>query len=210
VKKFLPVILILLVLGGGAYYFLNSSGKLPSAVPSMGGQKSANEVIKSSLKSILETGQTVTCSVNYPDQEGGKGTIYISGKRMAGEFTTVVEGKEVASNMIQDGNSVYIWSSDRPTEGIKMTLTEEQKNSAQKDLQGINLNKEGNVNCKPWGADPAKFVPPSNINFTDLSAMMNGALKGATGAAGKEQSPCAAIPDAAAKAECEKSLNPQP
>jgi hypothetical protein len=65
------------------------------------------------------------------------------------------------------------------------------------------------MNCSGWIPDNSKFQVPGNVEFTDLSAMMeNAKMQGKPGATAPkmDSSVCDQIEDADAKAQCQNAL----
>src|SRR3989344_2836495 len=58
----------------------------------------AEGLSKGSIQSLIAAGKSVSCDINYTDMEG-KGMVYVSGKKVRGDFTTKVEEKEILSHM---------------------------------------------------------------------------------------------------------------
>jgi len=73
--------------------------------------------------------------------------------------------------MISDGTYMYIWSSGMPT-GIKMSIE-----AAKMPLQILKQIKckyksRSKSNCNPWAPDASKFTLPSDIQFRDMSQLL--------------------------------------
>jgi hypothetical protein len=164
---------------------------------------------KNSLMGLMGMGKNLQCDFNYETagKAGSKGSVYISGKKVRGEFGSEVNGKQTMMNMMQDDGYTYVWGSALP-EGIKMKVdTSKNNDTTSGSSQYFDPNQEMNFNCKTWSVDASKFVLPTNITFRDMSAMMNpsgGANNGAAMKAGQ----CAACAQlqGEAKATCEKQL----
>jgi hypothetical protein len=172
--------------------------------------------LKGTIIGLLSGGKTLNCQVTYPDNKG-TGTIVVADKKFAGDFTMKgTDGKETTGHMISDGTFMYVWSSGLPM-GIKMNLAD-AKNAAQKagsTNQSVDINQEVGLNCSPWAPDNSKFTVPTNINFRDMSQLLQ---QVAPQAAGKTvtpgtqtggTSPCDQITDPTAKAACTKALQGQ-
>ncbi len=65
-------------------------------------------------------------------------------------------------------------------------------------------NQKYDYECSPWTADMAMFALPTDIQFNDMSAAVQGSA-GAS-AAGPNCSTCDMIPNADAKAQCRIAL----
>lgn len=206
-QKKLPIIaaLVIVLLGGVVYTQFTKSSKSPEVKTEEAKNVTENNVT-GTIKSILEGGKTLKCAVDYSQEEnGGKGTVYVAGKKMRADLISDLEGKTMESHVIYDENYSYIWSSNQ-ADGVKMKITEEDlKESEEFKNESIDLEKEGKIQCSPWVSDNAKFNPPSNIKFADLTEMMD-SLKPKTNGE-TNTAVCDQIPDPSAKAECVKALN---
>lgn len=184
-----------------------------------GGIKNGDEANNaSSLKALIAMSGSQKCEVSSPnDGQESNGEIYVANGMMRGNFTSDVSGKIVASHMIVKNNTSYIWTDDMP-QGFMMAINETPAGTDGEtpDQQAIDLNQEYSYKCANWSTDESVFELPSNINFSDISAMMKGLAptnpESGNGSQGEETlkaqqcSACNAIPDATAKAQCLASL----
>lgn len=169
-------------------------------------QASQSSKTRGSIKSLLGIGKNVTCDITYPDGNGS-GTTFIADKKMRGDFTMMVDKKEMENHMIQDGDTTYFWSG---TQGTKMKIDDSVKVSPSpatgQQSQGADINKDVDYKCSSWSVDNSKFTPPADVSFTDMSALMD-KMKQTQPATGQEpgttkSSYCDQITDPAAKAAC--------
>lgn len=172
-----------------------------------------NNSINGSIASLLSGGKNVNCSITYPDNKG-TGTIFVSDKKFAGDFTTKdASGKETIGHTISDGTNIYVWSAAMTT-GIKMNLVD-AKNTAQntQNTQSFDVNQKVGLNCSPWLPDNSKFTVPTNIKFQDVSQLLKQFQPQATTApkTGTQtgSSPCDQITDPTAKTACVNALKGQ-
>jgi len=213
------VIGILALLGGAAYLSLSKSSKATTPAEKITVTQpkvSSSSSMTGSLKSLLTGGKTQICSISYPDNKG-TGTIYVADKKFSGDFTMKADdGKVTVGHMISDGIYMYVWSTATPM-GIKIKL-DAAINAAGKTQPGsVDINQKVNLNCSPWIADQSKFNVPSNIQFSDLSNIMQNLPKAPANSSTPEAktqtegngSPCDQITDATAKAACAKALSGQ-
>lgn len=131
---------------------------------------------KGSIKSLLASGKNVSCNISMPDQQGS-GKVFVSGTKVRGDFTMQVDGKELSSHMVSDGAYIYVWT-DTSNQGTKFK-TDTKAPTASNQPQTTDLDKEVDLNCSNWSLDNSKFTVPGNIQFSDLSQMMN--LQSSTG-----------------------------
>lgn len=186
-NKGIIVIFVLLLLGLGAFFMFSSKDKGPNDsktanVDTTTSEKKTGET--SSLKDLFMAGLPQSCTFSS-DTDGYKseGTIYTTKGKMRGDFKGMVDGKELGTHMIYDGETSYIWT-DGENKGFKTTLSEEQKADLQNDSKSqgtVDLDQELNYSCKPWAANGAVFVLPTDVEFLSLDEMM-GDLKTQMGA----------------------------
>ncbi len=155
----------------------------PGQADNKGETKTENFSQKSTLKNLLGMSKNLTCSYVFEDTENKfqvKGTTYISGKKFAqeGETTDPADKtKTIKSYMLSDGDYVYTWSPSQKGTGMKIKI-EEPKNedieTPKTDVAGAkdNMEKEYDMDCKPWVVDQTKFTLPADIKFTDFSEML--------------------------------------
>ena len=207
--------LIIVLLLGGAYFLLGKSKTTPDPLTA---NQANNEAVseKTSFRDLLAGNRNVTCTTTYPTDENTStnGTIFVSGKRMRGDFNVTVNGKNTLSYMIQDGTYVYVWTSDS-TQGTKMKADAVEKatgENTQNANQNFDVNKEVDVKCSNWSVDESKFTPPANVTFTDLSQILQklptSAAKKSGGNTQVPSSACDSITYSQAKEACIKALNP--
>lgn len=203
---------ILLLLGVGGYFLFSKNQTVPAqnqTSNTTSGQQGSS--VMNSLVDLLASEENVTCNFDVPSDENGnssKGTVYISNGNMRGDFQTTMNGKVTNMSMIRKGNDNYVWG-DAMTTGIKMTLSpEDLKGETNEASKYVDLNKKVDYKCNPWGADSSKFTPPSNIKFTDFSAMMEESTRMMKDKdISIDSSLCDSIIDANAKAACENALS---
>lgn len=192
------------------FAFNQFSNKTTPGISSEEKAVSSDSLTKGSIANLLTSGKNVNCTMTYPDGKGS-GIIYVSGKKMRGDFMVNVESLgEVKSSMIQDGEYAYLWS-DADKKGTKFKVSGIPTPSpiANSSNQSVDLNQEVDLKCSSWGVDPSKFTVPSDVEFTDMSAMME-KVQDQSGAIQDNQSNlCDSITDPQAKAACVSALSGQ-
>lgn len=195
-------VVILALLGGAAYLTLSKTPTPPKQTTTSQEQSKASPSgVTGTLKSLF--GKNQSCTITYPNN-GGAGTVYVSGQKFRGDFTTkTAEGKETTSQVVSDGVYTYVWSSESPT-GIKMKI-DATSPAASAQTGNFNLDQEVGLNCSPWGVDASKFIVPANIQFTDISNMIQPQAESGTTKT-DTASPCDQISDPTAKAACVNAI----
>lgn len=187
------VIIAAVVVLGGGYYVMNSGSLSMSEESTVDdpAEQQADSVAadkatpKLAEKAVAFSGSffdLATRSGNYActisssgPANGTKGTVYVSGTNVRGDFTTVAAGKTVDSHMLKLDNKVYVWGGGME-QGMVMDATTMSGTGSDPAMTGSGkeMQQEYGWNCVATGSDASKFVKPTNIEFMDLGAMMQG------------------------------------
>ncbi len=156
---------------------------------------------KDSLLSLFRLGKSMECTFAFSaDGMKGEGTSFFTDGyvRVDSLYSGDAVGSEpLASYMIQDTNSklMYMWSSTIG-QGMKMTIPDEADTKATspeipKTPAGtppaMDMDTAVQYDCKPWNPDRSVFIPPTDVEFTDISAMqeMMESMQKGTGKTGR-------------------------
>ena len=175
-------------------------------------EKTDDMSLTGNLLDLINKGSDLQCTFSG-ETDGTKtsGTTYISGKKVRGDYKIEVEGKVMESNLISDNEYMYTWSSEM-AQGMKMKIDEFEKSDDDNTSKDDQAKQEKNMeafqddydyNCTKWNVDDSKFNVPTNIEFTDYSAMM----KNVPTSPDNLCSACDMIQEAGDKAECKAQLN---
>lgn len=138
------------------------------------------------IAQALKTGESIACTMT--DAQGMSTRYLAKGAKSRVEgFQTDESTKN--GTMINDGEYMYVWN-DGETQGTKFSLAtaQEAQSQAQEYINEMpNLStqeardeyeSEGyTVDCQQEAVADSEFAPPSGVTFTDLSAMMQGAME---------------------------------
>lgn len=155
-----------------------------------------------SVGELLKDGKDVTCTFERTDAAGSmKGVVFVTRTgRMAGEFSLQsLPFGAMDMKVIRDGDYGYTWGFPSATQGTKVKLDDEGKPIKENKKEGPSIDDEMNYICKTWRVDESKFTPPSDVEFQDISAMVE-QIQGA------KCGVCDNIPDATAKGNCLKAM----
>lgn len=206
------ILLLLVVVGAGAFLMLKKPQPQTSVVkqvPSLT-QQTTPQMMQGTLKNLLSNGSSVKCSFdNNNSTESAKvsGTVYVSGGKMRGDFQAVTKEMSVASHMIVDSGTSYVWT-DLAKTGFKFSLTDQQPKTAGQNQQAV-MDQNFNYSCQNWTTDTSLFVLPSDITFTSLAIPSAPATTGA-GTTTNPSSQCAVcnnIPAGASRDACKAQLH---
>ena len=182
-KFIVPLIIVILLMLGGFVFWKQMTPKpvtsetttqiTQSIEPTQGERTEL-----STLRDLLAQGVTQQCTYAYTDEKTGKseGIMLIANGKVRGVYTlTDPKGAVTKGNMINDGEYSYVWDDTTKT-GMKVEMTAELKKMGE-DLSANNpqvaeMNKKTNYRCKPWVVDTSIFIPPTDVQFSDLSKMM--------------------------------------
>lgn len=175
-------LIVVLLAGGFFFYTYNKSNS--KATQDIRTEESVMEKFSGSITDLLSSGKSLQCEFSSEiENVKSSGKVYIQGENMSGEFTTDVDGTQVTSNMIRNGEWIYTWATDQTT-GIKMQVTKEDLTDGRPispddvtDPTPDNSNENPfddnyTYDCSPWIPNSAMFTPPTNIEFVDLQAQM--------------------------------------
>ena len=185
------IVAVLIVVAGG--YYVMSSGSLSMTEETVAGdtaEQEADAVADKASPKLAESAATFTGSFFDLAARGGNyrcavqssgannsttGTVYVSGTSVRGDFSSVVSGKTVESHMLKLSDTMYVWGGGLE-QGIMMPASQMQGDASAGTMQGSGVSgkQEYGWDCVATGIDASKFVKPSNIQFMDVGAMMQG------------------------------------
>jgi len=155
----------------------------PAPAASTPAPASSKFSMNGSLLDLAKQGKPFKCT--YTESISGQnavGTIYFSTDQkirmdMTINGTIAGESTQMVSHFIKSGNDMYTWS-DGTNQGIKTSYSPTQASANQKS-SGVDLTKKMDVSCDSWTLDASLCVPPTDIQFQDLNALMNSLKNGA-------------------------------
>ena len=164
-------ILVLIVLGAGAFLMFKNSSKAPVASQNsqttVAEQKPAGS--QKSINDLLTSGQAQKCT--YKDKMAEvdvEGTVYVAGGKMRSDYTSKTGGQTIMGHMVVSDNKSYIWM-DGQSMGMMMTFDPNKATeAAPTGAQSVDVNKLIDYNCSGWALDNSVFTPPSNVKFQNL------------------------------------------
>jgi hypothetical protein len=174
--------LVVIALAGFAY--LRMSGTSVSGTDVATAAPSSMEEKGMSLKDLLEKTAPTRCTVTSSnDRVRSDGVVYIAGGKMRSDFTSTVTsgpgtGQVMVAHMIIDADMSYMWGDNPEMKmGIKMARKEmmdvapEKGMNAPANQAALDMNEKSDYSCEGWTLDASRFVPPSDIQFADMSDM---------------------------------------
>lgn len=170
-KKIIPIVVGLLLVGGVGFAFLNKS---KTSVPEAPTEKKEGSVF-TSIKDALSKSVSLECSFT-DEAQGQKVTAFIKGGAVRSDFTGRTNS-ESGSAIIKD-KKMYFWNMGKK-EGMMIDIPDEKDTSAPADSSGADksenilssLEKYKN-NCKAAVVADSLFTPPADVKFTNFSELM--------------------------------------
>lgn len=182
-KKILPVLVILILLGVGGYFYMSSRGTTPKT-PFGAASNSTGGNVFTSIKDALSKSMSLKCV--YKDEKGVQTTTYIKG----GAVRVMMEGvkeKEQPNNIVLKDKKMYMWDEVSKT-GFTFTMTEPKispvkvtgkipEAPANKDASLLAEIEKYKDSCKAEIIADSFFTPPADIKFQDMSAFTENLMK---------------------------------
>lgn len=173
----IAVILLLLLLGGG-YFFLTSKQTSPATTTNQPTSGSADNNVFSSIKDALSKSVSLEC--NFTDEEGRQTKSFVKAGAVRADFTA--KNPEESGSVIMKDKKMYFWNkkmgfmmdlSNAQNEAAKLpTGTQEQNKGFSNEDDVLATLEKYKQSCKPSVVADSLFTPPSDVNFTDYSKMM--------------------------------------
>lgn len=171
-QKKLIILVILVAVVVGAYFVFGGSKEVKNEeLGNTNDEQPSGK--KMAFSQFLKQGGAYKCEVKqYMSDFENSGTMYISGKNMRGEFSTVAEGKTMTSSFVSRDGYSYTWSSMTPGMGFKIKAEAETSNES----AGVNgtyawsADQIGDYNCESWVVDTTKFELPKDVTFQEIKS----------------------------------------
>lgn len=204
---------IILVGAGGAFLYSKNNPK-PTDSNTTKALDQESMSTKNNILGLLKSGKTQKCTFAYDDPESGstEGIVYLTGNQMRSDISMTTDGKSSAINMIRNGDDTYIWGSSIPNNmGIKMTISQDELISDTSSKDYLDVTQEVDYKCDAWTVNSTVFSLPTNIKFTDISEVMQDAIKAKPSTTGSPSSQCSICSSLSGEAKdtCLSSLNCQ-
>jgi len=197
-KKTILLIVGLVIIVGGVWYMSSSDTPIEEAnteaTEERNEQPATNEQVEENLsgfgsfENILSRGDNVRCEFKSTyEGQTSEGTFVTDGERFRMEATIEdLQSGQITSNVINDGSHTYTWSTSADgTMALKIANTEietdntiDYSRSIPPEQAQVGFEQEVEYDCDRWSVDATTFVPPNDIEFTDMEAMMQEAMQG--------------------------------
>lgn len=172
-KKYLPILFFVLIVGGVWYFSQSKKGAISQQGVQKQQQQQKQETKKESgftgsLMDVIKKSTPFKC---YYKTDKSEGTIYV--KTGKAYMEVVNNGKK--GNMLVIDKCTWIWSEDK-----RGTKTCYDKNYFEQSGEEANNNTnivgsseflKYQYKCEPTVVDDSMFTPPADVNFFDLQQM---------------------------------------
>ncbi|MBY0110688.1 hypothetical protein K2Y00_01650 [Patescibacteria group bacterium] len=172
-KTLIGILVAVVVVGGGVWYFSSHNAAVAPTEEGATGTTEEKAEGSATLADLMMRTGSFRCDVEMKAEatngaSESAGTVYISEGKMRGDFATKVSGMTINSYMISREGYVYTWSDMMP-QGMKMKVATD--GSTETTTQGaMDASAAVDYHCAPWSVDGSKFIVPSTVTFTELSA----------------------------------------
>ncbi len=180
-----------------------------AGISGRGSNPNTSDTASTSLRDLLVSGEPVRCTFSTQTEgQVSAGEVFVaSAEKVRADFTTQINNTEQTGHMVMKDKKIFVWL-DGQAQGMTMAVPENGP-GAENNQTPLNFDdKNVSYDCDDWRVDEAKFIEPSDIKFSDLSAMM-----GASTSVGATANPpqCAACDQLAGaqKAQCRTALKCQ-
>lgn len=130
---------------------------------------------KKSLKELLGLGISQKCTFEISDEaQTTKGELLIDGNKFKQSMEMMTEEGLMKVNTISDGEYFYSWNEGIEGSGTKMKIEKENEVSEEdvQEQENINWEEKFDYKCSPVVLSEADFALPTDIEFVDLSEMI--------------------------------------
>jgi hypothetical protein len=216
------IVLLLLVIGGTFFLSQKSSSKTTGAeekteTTQQGNQIAKPEGVQGSIKSLLASGKTNTCTFSKTTNDVTiKGTVYTGNGKVREDFSSTAANSTMNGHMIVDGKIGYMWNDAMKGQGYKFDMTAGQPTSSTSGKSQVpDINQDINFSCQGWTLDASVFALPTDVTFTSFSmpgAVTTRSEENPIQGQGGDSSACGAcnsIPAGAGRDSCKTQLHCQ-
>lgn len=179
-KKIVPVLAILVLLGVSGYFYMN----LPKAPLGTATNNAGSTNVFTSIKDALSKSMSLKCV--YKDEKGAETISYIKGGAVRVMVTETGETEQYENILMKD-KKMYMWS-DKTKQGFTLVIKEPEnispvqqtgdentKQDQESVLAQIEKYKDA---CKVEVIADSYFTVPSDVQFQDMDAFQKQMMKG--------------------------------
>lgn len=146
------------------------------------------------MGAAMQSGKPVRCLMT--DTKKNHTMTYLMKDKKVKMTNMMMSDSGETGAMLMDSEFIYTWS-DQKKEGTKMKIPEDQMKEASENKDVPDLATEEDrqqyedmgytINCEEANLADSEFVPPTDITFMDMSAMMEKAKEAQQGMTPEQQ-----------------------
>ncbi len=173
-KKFLPLVFLVLFVTALGYFVLTNKNK-KSQLPMEKKNQTTQEELPAATEKIKDLiGQNIALKCLHQGPEGVTITTYLKGKD---KIRTTVVRKDGTSESIVVNGKLYTWDNNTK-QGIVMTIDKikrqpNEKTTAKDPQQYIEELEQLKAQCRRENFSDSIFKPPAEIKFQDFDQFQN-------------------------------------
>lgn len=202
-KKVLPIFLSALLLSACSFIAPKTS-----TGENVQTEKTATEEqsFSGTIQDLIKTGASQKCvwKTTSNDGEAIEGEMVIFGKKFS-QTVTISDGKQIRS--VSDGQFMYTWGVPDQNKGIKFDFAQMLQKAADSENNASDASAQGQASdltakidfkCSSWNVDESQFAVPANVEFADMTQLVNKAVSAACDI-------CDKLPDVSSREQCKAS-----
>lgn len=176
-----------------AYFWLFSGSELQTAQEEMSQTQAQLETQTESknpepeltgfgtMKELFGRGKDLECQITTVDNSvASEGTFFVADQKIRGDFITTspdLEGDALSSIIIIE-DTMYVWTEiEGESYGVKSQMQTTEDTDVQTQ-EPVSLDERVKYACQKWErVDQSIFIPPSDVMFNDMSALLQGGME---------------------------------
>jgi len=183
-KKRIPIAIFLLTLSLTLTACTTKDGKsarevIKSDDDRVSRVEEGEEGLKGNIYDLLKLNRDIKCTFKSESEDGTTlGVTYVTGGKTKTEVEIKNDDMNIKSYSILDGDWIYTWTSES-NQGTKTNLKEmegvideDTDDNTAESSDYYNQYHEFDYKCTSWSPDESLFDLPENIEFVDLSEMV--------------------------------------
>jgi len=183
----------------------------------LSGVKTDGESFSGSIADLIKLGKNSRCDlIGKESDQITSGTNYVASGKVRSDYVVNMQGQIYNAHSIVDSEWMYSWYDEMPNQASKIKIADMQnyQGESEANSEGAkNYEENYDYKCYSWKVDQSKFAVPADINFTDMTQLIqqmnDTSAVSNTNAINRNCSVCDMVADESAKESCKKSLNCQ-
>lgn len=128
------------------------------------------------ISQLLSSSKSEQCKLNTTN-EGVTvvGDMYFADNKLRADYTSTQNSKTTTGSMIILADKQYVWDV-AGKKGVSFSFARDQIESESSNIKnqtGFDVTKQYDFRCQAWNIDETKFVPPTDVQFTDFTNLQN-------------------------------------